>query len=93
MLRVCTTRLSTYGIWVTPTTLFVLMVLSNWALQRGYSPQVMNDWFRRAFVDGYPWVMTANVIGMGLYADGGEMATKPYVSGGGVFAADDRLLR
>jgi len=59
-----------------------LMVLSNWALQHGYSPQAMNDWFRRAFVDGYPWVMTANVIGMGLYADGGEMATKPYVSGG-----------
>lgn len=59
-----------------------LMVLSNWATQRGYSPQAMNDWFRRAFVDGYPWVMTANVIGMGLYADGGTMATKPYVSGG-----------
>jgi len=59
-----------------------LMVLSNWATQRGYSPQVMNDWFRRAFVDGYPWVMTANVIGMGLYADGGLMATKPYISGG-----------
>jgi deoxyribodipyrimidine photolyase-related protein len=59
-----------------------LMVLSNWGLQRGYSPQSMNDWFRRAFVDGYPWVMTANVIGMGLYADGGVMATKPYVSGG-----------
>ncbi len=59
-----------------------LMVLSNWALQRGYQPQVMNDWFRRAFVDGYPWVMTANVIGMGLYADGGIMATKPYISGG-----------
>lgn len=59
-----------------------LMVLSNWATQRGYSPQVMNDWFRRAFVDGYPWVMTANVIGMGLYADGGKMATKPYISGG-----------
>lgn len=59
-----------------------LMVLSNWATQRGYQPQVMNDWFRRAFVDGYPWVMTANVIGMGLYADGGVMATKPYISGG-----------
>ena len=59
-----------------------LMVLSNWATQRGYSPQVINDWFRRAFVDGYPWVMTANVIGMGLYADGGLMATKPYISGG-----------
>ena len=59
-----------------------LMVLSNWALQHGYQPQVMNEWFRRAFVDGYPWVMTANVIGMGLYADGGVMATKPYISGG-----------
>lgn len=59
-----------------------LMILSNWATQRGYSPQVINDWFRRAFVDGYPWVMNANVLGMGLYADGGKMATKPYVSGG-----------
>lgn len=59
-----------------------LMVLSNWAQQRGYSPSVVNDWFRRAFVDGYPWVMAANVIGMGLFADGGVMATKPYVSGG-----------
>ena len=59
-----------------------LMVLSNWALQRGYQPQTVNDWFRRAFVDGYPWVMAANVIGMGLYADGGVMATKPYISGG-----------
>ena len=59
-----------------------LMVLSNWALQRGYRPQTINDWFRRAYVDGYPWVMAANVIGMGLYADGGVMATKPYTSGG-----------
>lgn len=59
-----------------------LMILSNWATQRGYSPQAVSDWFRRAFVDGYPWVMAANVIGMGLYADGGLMATKPYVSGG-----------
>lgn len=59
-----------------------LMVLSNWAAQRGYAPEVVSDWFRRAFVDGYPWVMAANVIGMGLFADGGVMATKPYVSGG-----------
>lgn len=59
-----------------------LMVLSNWAMQRGYEPAAINDWFRRAFVDGYPWVMAANVIGMGLYADGGVMATKPYAAGG-----------
>lgn len=59
-----------------------LMVLGNWALQRGYEPQQVADWFTRAFVDGYPWVMTANVLGMSQYADGGRMATKPYASGG-----------
>lgn len=59
-----------------------LMILSNHALQRGYKPKQMNDWFIDAFVDGTPWVMPANVIGMGLFADGGMMSTKPYVAGG-----------
>lgn len=59
-----------------------LMILANWALQRGYEPRAINDWFQRAFVDGYPWVMAANVVGMGLFADGGIVATKPYASGG-----------
>lgn len=59
-----------------------LMVLANQATQRGYLPRSTNDWFTDAFVDGTPWVMPANVIGMGLFADGGRMSTKPYVSGG-----------
>jgi deoxyribodipyrimidine photolyase-related protein len=59
-----------------------LMVLGNWALQRGYDPLETADWFRRVYLDGYEWVMSANVIGMALYADGGVMATKPYASGG-----------
>lgn len=59
-----------------------LMVLANWALQRGYDPRQVNDWFIDMFVDGTPWVMPANVIGMGLFADGGQMATKPYAAGG-----------
>jgi deoxyribodipyrimidine photolyase-related protein len=59
-----------------------LMILANWALQRGYEPSAVTDWFQRAFVDGYPWVMAANVVGMGLFADGGIVATKPYVAGG-----------
>lgn len=59
-----------------------LMVLGNTALQRGYDPKAVNDWFIDAFADGTPWVMPANVIGMSLYADGGKMSTKPYASGG-----------
>lgn len=59
-----------------------LMLLANQAAQRGYRPQQVNEWFVDAFVDGTPWVMPANVIGMGLFADGGRMSTKPYVSGG-----------
>ncbi|NQX14231.1 cryptochrome/photolyase family protein [Microbacteriaceae bacterium VKM Ac-2855] len=59
-----------------------LMVLGNWALQHGYDPVALNDWFIDMFVDGTPWVMPANVIGMSQHADGGIVATKPYASGG-----------
>ena len=59
-----------------------LMVLGNYALQRGIDPADLSDWFRRAFVDGYDWVMLPNVVGMSQWADGGAMATKPYASGG-----------
>ncbi len=59
-----------------------LMVLGNHALQRGYQPQALSDWFRESFVDGFEWVMPTNVIGMSQHADGGMLATKPYASGG-----------
>jgi deoxyribodipyrimidine photolyase-related protein len=59
-----------------------LMVIGNWALQRGYDPKQLNDWFTDMFVDGTPWVMPANVIGMSQHADGGVVATKPYAAGG-----------
>lgn len=59
-----------------------LMILGSHALQRGYRPRELTDWFAGAFVDGFAWVMPANVIGMSQYADGGRMATKPYTSGG-----------
>jgi deoxyribodipyrimidine photolyase-related protein len=58
------------------------MVLGNYAMQRGWRPGAMADWFHRCFVDGYEWVMTANVIGMSQYADAGRMSSKPYAAGG-----------
>jgi deoxyribodipyrimidine photolyase-related protein len=59
-----------------------LMVLGSWALQRGYDPAALTEWFHTSFVDGYDWVMLPKVVGMSQHADGGLMATKPYTSGG-----------
>ncbi|MEV6380966.1 cryptochrome/photolyase family protein [Streptomyces sp. NPDC051773] len=59
-----------------------LMLLGSHALQRGWDPAAVTDWFHRCFVDGYDWVMVPNVVGMSQYADGGRMTTKPYTSGG-----------
>ena len=59
-----------------------LMVMGSFALQREINPQKLNDWFIDVCVDGTPWVMPANVVGMSQYADGGQVATKPYTSGG-----------
>lgn len=59
-----------------------LMVLGNYAMQRGWNPAEVTDWFHTVFVDGYAWVMVANVIGMSQYADGGRIVTKPYAGGG-----------
>ncbi|MEW2547007.1 cryptochrome/photolyase family protein [Streptomyces sp. NPDC047002] len=59
-----------------------LMVLGSRALQDGWDPEAVTDWFHRCFVDGYDWVMLPNVVGMSQYADGGLMTTKPYTSGG-----------
>lgn len=57
-----------------------LMVLSNFALISGINPQAIENWFHSAFIDGYDWVMQTNVIGMGQFADGGILASKPYAA-------------
>jgi len=59
-----------------------LMVLTNLATLLGVRPDAMTEWMHGSFIDAYDWVMVPNVVGMGMFADGGEVATKPYVSGG-----------
>ncbi len=59
-----------------------LMVLANYGLLAGLDPQALTAWFDRLFIDGYDWVMQTNVLGMGLYADGGVLASKPYAASG-----------
>jgi len=59
-----------------------LMVLANYALIAGLDPQALTAWFHRQFIDGHDWVMQTNVIGMGLFADGGRLASKPYAASG-----------
>ena len=57
-----------------------LMVLSNFCLLTGINPHQVYEWFSCAFIDAYEWVMVPNVYGMGLFADGGKVATKPYIA-------------
>ena len=57
-----------------------LMLLSNFAMLAGLNPAAVNDWFSALYIDAYDWVMPPNVIGMGLNADGGLTATKPYIA-------------
>ncbi|MGA0097212.1 MAG: cryptochrome/photolyase family protein [Bacilli bacterium] len=59
-----------------------LMVLSNYANLAEVTPQALNQWFNEMYIDSSEWVVAANVLGMGLHADGGKMATKPYIASG-----------
>ncbi len=58
-----------------------LMVLGNFMVLCEFDPDDVYRWFMEMFVDAYDWVMVPNVYGMSQFADGGLMATKPYISG------------
>jgi deoxyribodipyrimidine photolyase-related protein len=58
-----------------------LMVLGNLMQLCGFRPDDVYRWFMELFIDAYDWVMVPNVYGMALYADGGLITTKPYLSG------------
>lgn len=59
-----------------------LMVLGLHALLLGVHPKAIHAWFLAVYVDAVEWVELPNVLGMSQYADGGVMASKPYVASG-----------
>ncbi|WP_179380151.1 cryptochrome/photolyase family protein [Jannaschia marina] len=59
-----------------------LMVTGNFALLAGLDPGQVSEWYLVVYADAYEWVEAPNVVGMSQFADGGVVASKPYVSGG-----------
>ena len=57
-----------------------LMVIGNFGLLAGLSPQELHQWYLGIYIDAFEWVELPNTLGMSQYADGGLLATKPYVS-------------
>jgi len=59
-----------------------LMVIGNFALLAGLDPWQVHQWYLGVYIDAFEWVELPNTVGMSQFADGGLLATKPYVSGG-----------
>jgi deoxyribodipyrimidine photolyase-related protein len=57
-----------------------LMVIGNFALLAGLDPQAVHRWYLGVYIDAFEWVEAPNTLGMSQFADGGRLATKPYVS-------------
>jgi deoxyribodipyrimidine photolyase-related protein len=57
-----------------------LMVTGNFALLAGVHPDAVEAWYLGVYVDAIQWVEMPNTRGMSQFAEGGLIATKPYVS-------------
>jgi len=57
-----------------------LMVIGNFALLAGLHPDELDQWYLSVYIDAIEWVEMPNTRGMSQFADGGLIASKPYVS-------------
>lgn len=59
-----------------------LMITGNYALLSETHPDEVDKWYLGIYIDAIEWVEITNTRGMSQFADGGIVATKPYVSSG-----------
>jgi deoxyribodipyrimidine photolyase-related protein len=59
-----------------------LMVTGLYALLHGVRPRAVHEWYLSVYVDAVEWVELPNTLGMSQAADGGLMASKPYIASG-----------
>jgi len=59
-----------------------LMVTGLYTLLLGVQPKQVHEWYLAVYVDAVEWVELPNTLGMSQYADGGVMASKPYIASG-----------
>ena len=59
-----------------------LMITGNFALLAGIDPHALHEWYLSVYADAYEWVELPNTVGMSQFADGGLLASKPYVASG-----------
>ncbi len=59
-----------------------LMVIGNFCLLTELAPEEVQEWYLLVYADAYEWVELPNVNAMILYADGGKLASKPYIASG-----------
>lgn len=59
-----------------------LMITGNFALLLGVHPDAVDAWYLGIYIDAIEWVEMPNTRGMSQFADGGVIASKPYVSSG-----------
>ncbi|MGO4913074.1 cryptochrome/photolyase family protein [Leeuwenhoekiella sp. W20_SRS_FM14] len=59
-----------------------LMITGNYALLTQTHPDEVDAWYLGIYIDAIEWVEITNTRGMSQFADGGIVATKPYISSG-----------